>query len=146
MLDLLAFPPEWRQDGCSGLPQRGVFRSDAAKAIAFGQTPVVDRAASSRGSLTRLQAAAVIQPGWRVVRPSMAERRLLVFRATCGVTFMPRNLADESGGGVRLVSAHGGAVTAALAGQHRQRCVFSLRRESGPRRQGKFFLHSLLDR
>ena len=40
-------------------------------------------------------------PGWRVVGPSMAERRRVVFWATCGVTHRGAQGADELGRVVR---------------------------------------------
>ncbi len=38
----------------------------------------------------------IASPGWRVVRPSMAERRPAVLQATCGVTAMARGSFTKS--------------------------------------------------
>src|SRR5262249_27623485 len=51
------------------------------------------------GSSTRLRFCWLTSyPQWRIVRPSMAERRLVVFWATCGVTLKSRMSDTKSAG------------------------------------------------
>ncbi len=58
----------------------------------------------------------------RVVRPSIAERRLLTFCETCGVQPSLRQLATKIGGVKVLVAAHS-AATSDLVFDHVERAV-----------------------
>src|SRR6516225_4034899 len=65
------------------------------------------------GSSTRLRFCWLTSyPQWRIVRPSMAERRLVVFCATCGVTLKSRMSDTKSAVSKPFVGPHGDALGA----------------------------------